>query len=797
MAGRLPASGQLYKNFSWGKVDSDKIQEFHLHVLSFLENKNVEDLESSPWINLDDARLKVFSLFLSERQRYIIIFHLPLHGVSESGLKAIEPVAELFKQVLMSHFELDVLQDEMTKYSHLFSAAPEGIVMLNTQNCILEVNPVFEQMFQYPASEIIGRNIDDLIAPGLLNESARLLSSSNWSGNQVMVESRRMRRDGTMVDVSIMGVPFYHASGQLRVFGIYRDISIQVKNQLQTQRWIEFIEYINQLSFRLINMDINNMDDIILNALEKVGSLYGAERVYIACYDAAQARVNLTHEYAFDKRFSHKQLIPSIQIVEIQEFIRKMEDGELLHFQRSDGDTASGYGEMLYFFDLLNVETMIAIPLTGEQQFLGFIGFDTYSRPAQWHENTLNAFRLTAQIMANTLARKQRESALKNALIQAESSDKLKSAFLAGISHEIRTPMNHILGFLSMLDDPDIQAKERSEYLSIIKNSSQKLLQLLDDVIKTALIDSGQLSYRPQPCQLNRFMESLLIQAEGTKVSLKRKDIKINLLIDQQMGDELIETDETKLKQILWNLLTNAIKYTTNGMIDFGYVLTAEYIKFFVSDTGIGIDEDKQSSIFDRFYRIEHDLNREMGGAGLGLSISQGLASFIGEPIQINSTPGAGSTFRFSIPRKEYQLPQPATGTNGYRTRVYDWKGKKILMVEDDPVNMRFLAVMLLRTNAELFYAADGAEAVKIVENQPLDLVLMDMQLPIMDGFEATRRIKSINQKLPVIAQTAMALNADKQRCIDAGCDDYLAKPIGRLQLYEAADRLLFKDKFN
>jgi PAS domain S-box-containing protein len=792
--GNTAEGHRLLLSYQWGKVSSDKNQLLHESLLEFADENDTTITESKALISIRENHLNAYPLHGSDQQWYFIIYHLKPGGSdSPQLLAAIEPVTRFLKQALLNRLKLDVLQDEKIKYSHLFSAAPEGIVMLDTQNCILEVNPEFEHMFQYSAREIIGRNIDDLIAPGSYNEDARLLSKSNWTGNQVVVEARRMRRDGTLVEVSIMGVPFCHADGQLRVFGIYRDISGQVKNQLQTQRWIEFIEYISQLSSHLINLDISNLDATIEDALKKVAMLYGAERAYIACFEDDNGLVKLTHEYTLDSRFSHIQVIPVIPVNEIKTFISRLKKGEMIHLQRTNMGKDACSAELLYFFDLLNVETLIAVPLIGEQHFLGYLGFDTYSRPAHWHENTLNAFRLTAQIMANALTRKEREGALKNALIQAEASDKLKSAFLSGISHEIRTPMNHILGFLEMLNEPDISADDRTEYLNIIRNSSKKLLQLLDDVIKTALIDSGQLSYRPGPSHLIRFMESLLIEAEGAKIAMNRSNVKINLMVEQSMRDELIETDEAKLKQILWNLLTNALKYTTEGIIDFGFTSRQEKIEFFVSDTGIGIDEMSQLSIFERFQRIDNDFNREFGGAGLGLSISQGLASLLGEPIQVISTPETGTTFTFSIPYVAYQLPVQVFSTNGYCKKSYDWKGKKILMVEDDPINMRFLAVMLLRTNAELLYAADGAEAVKMVESHHIDLVLMDMQLPVMDGFEATRRIKQLNANLPVIAQTAMALRAEKQQCLDAGCDDYLSKPITRQQLYEVIDRLLSK----
>lgn len=734
----------------------------------------------------------VFSLSLDNKEEYFLIYFLN-HEVQREPLflSAITPVTRFLRNALNCRLDIDTLLEEKAKYRHLFSAAPEGIVMLDRNNCVLECNPEFEQMFQYSGNQIIGQNIDDLIAPGSLNEEARLYSRSNWTGMEVAIETKRMRRDTQLLDVSVMGVPFYRADGQLRVFGIYRDITQSVNEKQQKQSRIEFVEFIGRFSSQLINLDISNIDEIIKEALQKVAELYGAERAFIALLNEEKNLINVSHEYTQNPRYSRHQLTSGISLDEVREFINELIKDQVLYLQRADVVNGKVLPDLLYYFDLLDIETLVTIPLFGEQRFLGYIGFDTYSRPMKWDENPINAFKLTAQIMANALARKKREGALKDALIKAEASDRLKTAFLAGISHEIRTPMNHIMGFLEMLDEPEITEEERTEYIDIMKSSSNRLLQLVDDVIKIALIDSGQLHYQPGPCNLIRFMETLQVEAEGARMQLHRMEVRLNLAVEQSMRGEVIETDEAKLKQILWNLLTNAMKFTPEGNIDFGFTCLRGKVEFFVRDTGIGIEPASQEAIFERFHREENAFAREYGGTGLGLSISQGLARLLGDPIHVNSVPGKGATFSFSIPYKEYKQLADNQSAPLPGRKIPDWQGKRILMVEDDPINMRFLAVMLLPTNADLLYAANGAEAVDLVKSTPIDLVLMDMQLPVMDGFEATRQIKKHNENIPVIAQTAMALREEKQQCLDAGCDVYLSKPMSRQQLYSAIDGLL------
>jgi CheY-like chemotaxis protein len=392
----------------------------------------------------------------------------------------------------------------------------------------------------------------------------------------------------------------------------------------------------------------------------------------------------------------------------------------------------------------------------------------------------------------NALARKTTEETLNSALIQAKSSDNLKSAFLAGISHEIRTPMNHILGFIELLAESDITESEKTEFIGIMKKSGMDLLHLIDDVIELAMIDSGQVDIRKDPCELNRFMESLMVEAEGLKSTLRRSDVQIKLNADNTLRNQIILTDEFRLRQILNNMISNALKYTLEGMVEIGFLLVDDNkIEFYVSDTGIGIQKEEQEVIFERFRRLENGLSRSFTGVGLGLSISQGLASLFKSKITLDSQPGKGSSFRFSIPFLAYEAPQVMLSKVIDGSPIFDWTGKTALMVEDDPVNMRFLTVLLLKTNINLLYASDGKEAVEIAKTSSVDVVLMDMNLPVMDGYEATRQIKIFKPQLPIIAQTAHAMNEDRSNCLNAGCDEYMAKPIDKYRLYGLIEQFL------
>ena len=731
----------------------------------------------------------------SDRLSGVVALFFKIEGPFTSWqTEGLRSVFELTCTTIQQKRTIKVLEHEKTKYLHLFSASPEAIVMLDKNNCIEDANPEFLRLFQYSINQLIGKEVDALIAPGRLNEEAEIMSQSNWKGLQVSVETKRQRRDGTLCDVLVMGVPFYHADGQLRVFGIYRDISERVKAGNQKQQRLAFIEYIGGLSSALINTDICNIDTLIAEALQKVGQSHFAERAYLVMLNEDGTKLEFTHEWAEDERFSHRNSLACLEVDEIAEYSKCLKSGNIFNISRNEVGKVEGTDNLELFFDLQNIESLLHIPLFSDQVFLGFIGFDTYSRPIHWEPHIVNSLRLTGQILVNALSRKQTEQELNSALLQAKSSDNLKSAFLAGISHEVRTPMNHILGFIDLLSEDDILESDKAEFVAIMKRSGMDLLHLIDDVIELALIDSGQVELHKDPCDLSCFMESLIVEAEGIKVSLQRENIQVRFLKNISFGKQIILTDEHRLRQILINLISNALKYTPEGKVEFGFSLTSDdTLEFHVNDTGIGIQEEEQEVIFERFRRLENGMLRKFAGVGLGLSICQSLATLFKSKITLHSQPGKGSSFSFSIPFVAYEAPQPVLPTVMNGSIVYDWSGKTALVVEDDPVNARFLTVLLLKTNIGLLYAADGQEAVELVKTMPVDVVLMDMNLPVMDGYEATRQIKKLRPEIPVIAQTAHALRDDKIQCLKVGCDEYMSKPIDKQKLYAMMARFLCK----
>jgi signal transduction histidine kinase/ActR/RegA family two-component response regulator len=363
--------------------------------------------------------------------------------------------------------------------------------------------------------------------------------------------------------------------------------------------------------------------------------------------------------------------------------------------------------------------------------------------------------------------------------IKAEESDRLKSAFLANMSHEIRTPLNGILGFSELLSYPSTTDDDRQEYTKIIRRASDDLLNIINDIIDISKIEAGLMNIYETDCHLNQLLQDVFVIFNNKKSQLKKDHIEIkmnNMLNDNRC---LIKSDPLRLKQVLINLIGNALKFTEIGSVEFGYSLSAnKTLIFFVKDTGIGITSDDQAVIFERFRQSDYSVNRKYGGTGLGLSISKGFIELLGGKIWVKSELGTGSTFFFELPYKPIK-PSKEEAKIEAKAAEYDWKDKIILIVEDNETNKRFIMEMLKKTKAKLHHVDNGKKAVDFIKaNGNIDLALMDIQLPVMSGFEATRRIKEFNKNLPVIAVTANAMAEEKKKCFEAGCDDYVSKPI-------------------
>ena len=354
------------------------------------------------------------------------------------------------------------------------------------------------------------------------------------------------------------------------------------------------------------------------------------------------------------------------------------------------------------------------------------------------------------------------------------------------MSHEIRTPMNAIIAFSHFLKEKDLDEYQRNEYINYINTCGSNLLQIIDDIIDTAKIEAKQVKIHKVSCNVNQILKEIYNLFNVTKASKGKDHVKILLKEVFFEQSNYIITDDVRLRQVLTNLMDNALKFTDSGFIEFGFVdKYNSYLEFYVADTGKGIPADKTGIIFERFGQVEDHLSKKYGGTGLGLNISKNLVELLGGRIWVESKPGAGSVFYFTIPynhiEKSHERPQffrKELNNNNHKPD-YQWDEKTILVAEDEELNYKVIETALRRTQVNIIRAKDGRQAIEFCQAfNKIDLVLMDIQMPEINGFDATRMIKKFRQDLPIIAQTAYALSGEKEKCIEAGCDDYLAKPL-------------------
>jgi hypothetical protein len=398
---------------------------------------------------------------------------------------------------------------------------------------------------------------------------------------------------------------------------------------------------------------------------------------------------------------------------------------------------------------------------------------------------------------------KQTEQELIKAKDRAEESDRLKSAFLANMSHEIRTPMNGILGFSELLKEPGLTGDQQQGYISIIEKSGLRMLNIINNIIDISKIEAGLVKLYIKESNINEQFEYIYtffkpeVEAKGMKLSFK------NTLASK---DAIIRTDTEKLYAILTNLVKNAIKYTNEGSIELGYNIvetlhatslhatslpatSTHSLQFYVKDTGIGIPKERQSAIFERF--IQADVSDKMAyqGAGLGLAITKAYVEMLGGKIWVDSEVGRGSTFYFTLPYHAEPGDKRAVGKvvplQKERNQVNPVvSGLKIVIAEDDETSEMLIYITLREFGKEIIKVKSGIEAVEICRNRPdLDLVLMDIQMPGLNGYEATKQIRQFNKNVVIIAQTAFGMSGDREKAINSGCNDYLSKPIDKNEL--------------
>lgn len=426
------------------------------------------------------------------------------------------------------------------------------------------------------------------------------------------------------------------------------------------------------------------------------------------------------------------------------------------------------------------------VPLRHEGEITGVFAVQSFTNENAYTESDLKILDFVSDQISLSIHRKNAEQNLKDALKKATESDRLKSTFLATMSHELRTPLNAIIGFSDIIDK-NLPVDEIVDFVQTINDSGNHLLTIVEDLFDITLIESGQIKIIKEEFQLLPILNNVneIIEAEQKKTN--KENLTLKLILPPNVDELSINSDRSKFKQILINLLKNAIKFTSHGQVSYGFrfesMAKKSYLKFFVKDTGTGIRENQREMIFDMFRQADETYSTTHGGTGIGLSISKKLTELLGGTIWLESEVGKGSTFFFTLPFEttldiqEHTIPEPM--------KQKDLSSKTILIAEDIEASYHLLEAILSKTKIKFLWAKNGEEAVAMCKgDEQIDLVLMDINMPVLNGYDATIAIKKIRPKLPIVAQTAYAIEGDREKALAAGCDDHISKPINKDLLF-------------
>ncbi|MFH1118756.1 MAG: PAS domain S-box protein [Bacteroidota bacterium] len=634
------------------------------------------------------------------------------------------------------------LRENESKLNSIFQASPAGIGVVANREIVM-VNDRMCNMLGYSEIELLGKNTR-ILYPS--DDEYNKVGSEKYAmlereGIGLMVSKFR-HKEGSTIDVLISSSPI--EKGDLSKGITFA--ALDITRQINTEKALSEV----QLKFEMI---ASNARDVVLLVNQDGSVDY--------------------HNEALSKLFGFKK--DQTALLSLMDLFVSEENSEKLKFALRKQSGHDSKPEIRHNYELIGLKA------------------DGTTFPL---ELSLSSFLFGTQLMMVAVIRDFTEHKLNHfkllkAKEKAEESERLKTAFLANVSHEIRTPMNAILGFVSLMQEYETSETERKEYFDMISSNGEVLLNLINDIIDLSKLESEALKLSPESFDLAEFMNEIyLYLVNDLKLKLKNTSIYPNLVLPDPRHVGSIVADRLRLRQVLINLIHNAIKFTEAGTIELGARLAQDkvsgdpMITFYVKDTGIGIPEDKTAYIFESFRQIEDPFTRKFGGAGLGLAIVKRIIDASNGYTGVISRLGHGSEFYVSLPMIRRGIVKKDSLSSLPKQEIFNFEGRSVLIVEDKIPNTLYLKSLLSKSKINLTFAVDGAQAVEIFRKTGgIDLVLMDIQLPVMDGYEATARIKEINPEVPVIAQTAFASIEDRERVFNSGFDDFVSKPINPKEL--------------
>jgi len=670
-------------------------------------------------------------------------------------------------------------------FRSLLQNSTDAITILDKSGHITFESSLEGKLSKLDFEELKGKSIFELIHPDD-QENVRMIfkNSIKNPGRQYKVEFRGWQKNDSWIYIESI---FANNLENPLIKGIVmnsRDVSERKLADKREEEFKDKLFYLSLTALEFLSISIN--EDIFSYIGKKIVELIKDSIVIVSTYDETESKFRVKHVSGIEDnenkflQLTGKSILDFTIPVETTFRMELMKNvKELYHYK------GGVYEAVNYHIDkdlsleierVFNLNHVFGIALMRGGKLYGRVLITTLGG------NTINDTKLIETFIYQAsiaLHRKQLENELIKAKEKAEESDKLKSAFLANMSHEIRTPMNSILGFSQLLNDDNLSPRLREEYSEIINNNGKVLTNLINDIIDISKIEAGQISLRKEIVSLESILKELHSFYNSNTDFIQKEEVALKLNYSLP-ADVNILSDSVRLRQVLTNLIGNAIKFTDSGYIEFGCKLkNKDTLLFFVIDTGIGFSKSKQEVIFDRFTQVDHTSTRRYGGSGLGLAISRGLVELLGGRIWAQSEPDKGSKLYFTLPYTKTLKEEKREYQKSNVRKTYNWEDKTLLIVEDEKLNLRYLHEVLRKTNVKIIPAENGLEAVDAYrENKEIDLILMDLQLPEMSGYDAVKEIRKFDTSVPIVAQTANAMEEDRQRCMEIGFDEYITKPI-------------------
>lgn len=687
------------------------------------------------------------------------------------------------------------------RFKSMFEQSPIGIAFIESKSGkIYEANAKYVEIMKYSVDELNQLDWKNITHPDdIQKENANLMALQNSEIKGYTMQKRYFMKDNSIIwaNVTIAALSFTDKTNPYHLRMI-EDITLRKKTELIIKQNSDRLNILLELNQK------NSFDNenIFNFALEKAIKLCNSKIGFLGFLNENESIVTM-HAWSSSAmkecKIKNKPLDFNVADAGIWgEVIRQRKPLIINNFNEPHPlkrGLPEGHVEIINY---------LSLPVFDNNKIVAVIAVG--NKDGLYNETDMQELTLFMDGVWNISKKKFYENELIQAKEKAEESDQLKTEFINNMSHEIRTPLNGILGFSEMLSKPGKSEEKKLKFINIIHENGKKLLQIIEDILEISELGTKQVKIVEKEICLNALMFDLFSVFEN---KAKHKNLSLHLKNELPDNESNIITDGAKLNKILKNLLENSLKFTNEGYVEFGYNLVKSnnssqlisknntyFLNFYVKDSGIGIEQNKQKIIFKRFSQAEKQLSRNVGGLGLGLSIAKENAELLGGTITLQSEIGKGSSFFVTIPyqQKDTDIKAPEKDFQNFEKNIKREK-YTILIAEDEETNYFYLETLLkdeIQINCNILHAKNGKEAVKLcLNNDQIDFILMDLKMPIMNGHEATRIIKDTRPDIPIVAQTSYSAQTDKEKAVLAGCNDFISKPISEETLVHIINKYL------